>query len=317
MAKRVALIVPVYNRPQEVEELLASMVACGHSTEDWEVVVVEDGSTESAEEVVRSYSSQLPLRYLAKANGGPSSARNYGARHTDATMLVFLDSDTTISSHYLTTILATDAPFWGGADRSSNDFSTMQRAVSYAMTSPLTTGGIRGGGERMDKFYPRSFNMGIRHDLYDSVGGFDEQMRYGEDVDLSYRLTKAGHRATLLAGAEVCHKRRTNLRAFFRQVMHSGAARITLSRRHRGTLRIVHLLPALFTFGSMCVILLAAVWSLWWLLPLGIVALAWLIDALLRERSLRVALCALPACFVQLYGYGWGFLFKLIGVIKQ
>ncbi len=317
MARRVALIVPVYNRPQEVEELLASMVACNLPADDWEVVIVEDGSSESAEEVVERYSSLLPLHYITKPNGGPSSARNYGARHTEASMLVFLDSDTTLSAHYISTIVATDAPFWGGADRSGADFSTMQRAVSYAMTSPLTTGGIRGGGERMDKFYPRSFNMGIRRDLYESVGGFDEQMRYGEDVDLSYRLTEAGHRATLLAGAEVCHKRRTNLSAFFRQVMHSGAARITLTRRHKGSLRLVHLLPALFTLGSVGVVLFAIVWSLWWLLPIGVVALAWFVDALLRERSLSVALCALPACFVQLYGYGSGFLLKLLGMIKQ
>lgn len=308
MSKKVAFIVPVYNRPQEVRELLASMVVCGTDAEEWEVVIVEDGSTESAEGVVAEYAERLPITYLTKPNGGPSSARNYGAQHTEAQMLVFLDSDTTLSAQYLDTVLANEAPFWGGADRSSPDFSAMQRAVSYAMTSPLTTGGIRGGGEKMDKFYPRSFNMGISRRLYDSVGGFDEAMRYGEDVDLSYRLTNAGAQAILLRGAEVCHKRRTNLCGFFRQVCHSGEARITLTRRHPGTLKIVHLLPTAFTLGSFVCLLLAILWSWWWLLPIGVVAVAWLLDALMREKSLRVALLALPACFTQLYGYGVGFL---------
>ena len=308
MNKRVAFIIPVYNRPQEVRELLASMVAYGTRYEEWEVIIVEDGSTERSEDVALEYSDRLSILYLNKPNGGPSSARNFGARYAAAQTLVFLDSDTTLLPGYINTVLDNKSPFWGGADRSSPDFSPMQRAVSYAMTSPLTTGGIRGGGEKMDKFYPRSFNMGIDHALYDSVGGFDESMRYGEDVDLSYRLTSAGARAVLLRGAEVCHKRRTNLAGFFRQVHHSGEARIVLAKRHPGTLKIVHLLPTAFTIGSLLCLLLALLWCWWWLLPIGIVALAWLLDALLREKSLRVALLALPACFTQLYGYGIGFI---------
>ncbi len=308
MNKRVAFIIPVYNRPQEVRELLASMVACDSSSDEWEVVIVEDGSSESAASVVAEYSAQLPILYVTQPNGGPSSARNFGARQTSASMLVFLDSDTTLSPTYFDTVLATEAPFWGGADRASADFSVMQRAVSYAMTSPLTTGGIRGGGEKMDKFYPRSFNMGVARTLYEAVGGFDEHMRYGEDVDLSYRITRAGTQAVLLRGAEVCHKRRTNLCGFFRQVNHSGEARITLTKRHPGTLKIVHLLPAAFTVGSLACLIMAIVWRWWWIMPIGIVALAWLIDALLREKSLRIALMAVPACFTQLYGYGFGFL---------
>ena len=308
MSKRVAFIIPVYNRPQEVRELLASMVACGSQSDDWEVVIVEDGSSESSECVVAEYSALLPIIYVTQPNGGPSSARNFGARQTTANLLVFLDSDTTLSPTYLDTVLATDAPFWGGADRASADFSVMQRAVSYAMTSPLTTGGIRGGGEKMDKFYPRSFNMGIARTIFEAVGGFDESMRYGEDVDLSYRITRAGTQAVLLRGAEVCHKRRTNICGFFRQVAHSGEARITLTRRHPGTLKIVHLLPAAFTLGSLVCLLLAALWCWWWLLPIAVVALAWLLDALLREKSLPVALMAIPACFTQLYGYGFGFI---------
>jgi len=194
---------------------------------------------------------------------------------------------------------------FGGPDAASDDFTTVQKAINYAMTSPLTTGGIRGGSaDGMEKFKPRSFNLGCRRSVYLQLGGFNEAMRFGEDIDFSLRLIEGGHSTALIQEAFVYHKRRVDFRKFFKQVHNSGIARIHLETRHPGSTRLVHLLPALFTIASVIALFLCVG-------RLGLLALAviFFIDAYHRAgRSVEVALLAVPACFIQLWGYGSGFL---------
>ena len=249
-----SLVIPVYNRPDEVEELLRSLSE--QSDMDFEIVIVEDGSTLPCKDRVEQF--QFPrIQYLYKENSGPGPSRNYGMERANGDFFVILDSDCVLPPDYISAVkrgvAQTDCDAFGGPDRASEDFDDMQKAVSYSMTSFFTTGGIRGGGEKMDKFHPRSFNMGISRAVFEKTGGFS-QMRYGEDIDFSIRIMKAGFKTVLLKDAWVYHKRRTDMRAFFRQVNHSGAARVELTRRHPGTLKFVHLLPSLFTLG--CALLL-------------------------------------------------------------
>ena len=214
---------------------------------------------------------------------------------------------------------------WGGPDAAHPSFTTIQKAISYSMTSFFTTGGIRGGKKKMDKFYPRSFNMGIRRDVYLQLGGFTK-MRFGEDIDFSYRIVEAGYQPQLLPDAWVWHKRRTDFRKFFRQVYNSGIARINLEKRHPGTLKLVHLLPTVFTVGVFLLILLGAFgrimmvyghpddFRMWYwivvaaLSPILLYALLICIDSTIRNRSLHVGLLSVPAAFTQLMGYGLGFI---------
>ena len=185
-------------------------------------------------------------------------------------------------------------------------FTPVQKAISYSMTSFFTTGGIRGGKAKLDKFYPRSYNMGIRRDVYLELGGFSK-MRFGEDIDFSYRIVEAGHRPQLFPDAWVWHKRRTDFRKFFRQVYNSGIARINLMKRHPGTLKLVHLLPTVFTLGVIGCLLLS-VFCVLALLPLLLYSLIIFVDSSIRNRSLWVGLLSIPAAFVQLMGYGFGFI---------
>ena len=171
----------------------------------------------------------------------------------------------------------------------------------------FTTGGIRGGKAKLDKFYPRSFNMGIRRDVYQELGGFSK-MRFGEDIDFSYRIVEAGYQPRLFPDAWVWHKRRTDFRKFFRQVYNSGIARVNLEKRHPGTLKLVHLLPMVFTLGVIGLMLLAPFTAWLSLLPLLLYALIICTDASLQNKSLHVGLLSIPAAFVQLMGYGLGFL---------
>lgn len=311
-----SFIIPVFNRPDEVDELLESLT---HQTlRDFEVVVVEDGSDVPCRDVVERYADRLQVHYYAKPNSGPGQTRNYGVERAEGDYVLILDSDVVLPEGYLQAVdhelAATPCDAFGGPDRAHASFSKMQKAINYAMTSFFTTGGIRGGKKKMDKFYPRSFNMGVRRTVYHELGGFSA-MRFGEDIDFSTRLIRSGHVSRLFQSAWVWHKRRTDLRKFFKQVHNSGIARIHLTKRHPGTLKAVHMLPAVFTLGCALLVVLAVAAALlgcphWWalLLPFVLFALIIGVDATRSERSVGVGWRAVAAAYVQLTGYGSGFL---------
>lgn len=319
-----SIIVPVYNRPDEVDELLDSLTRQAYTA--FEVIVVEDGSSVPCKEVCGKYMERLTLRYLAKENSGPGQSRNFGAQHAQGDYLIILDSDVVLPDGYLNavykelTLKPCDA--FGGADASHPSFTAVQKAISYSMTSFFTTGGIRGGKKKLDKFYPRSYNMGIKREVYNELGGFSK-MRFGEDIDFSYRIVEAGYSCRLFPEAWVWHKRRTDLRKFFRQVYNSGIARINLKKRHPGTMKPVHTLPALFTVGVIALILVSAAGRLlmhydnverwYWLcaapwFPILLFSLLIFIDSSIRNRSVRIGAISVAAAFVQLMGYGFGFI---------
>ena len=303
-----SIIVPVYNRPDEVDELLESLT---HQVfRNFEVVIVEDGSDKRCDEVCNRYKDLLPLRYYYKKNSGPGNSRNFGVDYANGDYVIILDSDVVVPPHYLSAIdeelSREQCDFFGGADAAHASFTPVQKAISYSMTSFFTTGGIRGGKKKLDKFYPRSYNMGVRRTAYQALGGFS-RMRFGEDIDFSYRLIENGYKSRLFPEAWVWHKRRTDLRKFFRQVYNSGIARINLEKRHPGTIKPVHLLPMLFTLGVLLLLLLSP-WCLWTLTPLLAYALIICIHSSVVNKSLRVGLLSVPAAFTQLMGYGLGFL---------
>ena len=305
---RYSLIIPVYNRPDEVDELLESLTR--QHFQDFEVLVVEDGSSVPCESVVDRYATSLNIHYLKKANSGPGQTRNFGAERSRGEYLLILDSDCVLPPNYLDVIEAElqkePADAFGGPDRAHESFTRVQKAINYAMTSFFTTGGIRGGKKKMDKFYPRSFNMGIRREIYQDLGGFSK-MRFGEDIDFSIRIFKAGYRCRLFPDAWVWHKRRTDWRKFFKQVYNSGIARINLYKKYPESLKLVHILPAVFTLG-VCAILLLSLVCPWSLLLLFVFVLVILIDASLQNKSLFIGVLSVIAAFIQLIGYGTGFL---------
>ncbi len=323
---RYSLIVPVYNRPDEVDELLESL--CSQTEQDFEVVIVEDGSQRDCRAIVEKYADRLDVQYFAKPNSGPGQSRNYGAERARGDYFIVLDSDVVLPRAYIEEVSREldrePADAFGGPDRAHESFSPVQKAISYSMTSFFTTGGIRGGKKKLDKFFPRSFNMGIRRDVYNKLGGFSK-MRFGEDIDFSYRIVEAGCSTRLFPEAWVWHKRRTDFKKFFRQVYNSGIARINLMKLHPGTLKLVHLLPMVFTVGVIALLLCSAVgralmhydpthFHRWYLMaalpwiPILLYSLVIFIDSTCKNRSLRVGLLSVPAAFTQLMGYGFGFL---------
>ena len=319
-----SIIVPVYNRPDEVDELLESL--SNQTLKDFEVIIVEDGSKKNCKDVCDKYADILALHYYAKENSGPGQSRNYGAERANGDYLLILDSDVVLPEGYIQavedTLRETSAEAFGGPDAAHPSFTPVQKAISYSMTSFFTTGGIRGGKTKLDKFYPRSFNMGIRRDVYLQLGGFSK-MRFGEDIDFSYRIVEAGYRPRLFPEAWVWHKRRTDFRKFFRQVYNSGMARINLEKRHPGTMKLVHLLPTVFTVGVIGLILISAVGralmhyvdrdQFYWMcfapwIPIILYSLLICADSTIKNKSLKVGLLSVPAAFVQLMGYGLGFI---------
>ena len=318
-----SIIVPVYNRPNEVDELLQSL--CQQTVKDFEVLIIEDGSIKTCKDVCDKYANILVLHYHAKENSGPGQSRNYGAERAKGEYVIILDSDVVLPATYIEAIdksLTTDIIAFGGPDAAHPSFTPIQKAISYSMTSFFTTGGIRGGKAKLDKFYPRSFNMGIRRDVYLQLGGFTK-MRFGEDIDFSYRIVEAGYRPQLFPEAWVWHKRRTDFHKFFRQVYNSGIARINLEKRHPGTMKFVHLLPTVFTVGVIGLILISAVGralmhyidrdQFYWMcfapwIPIILYSLLIFFDSSIKNRSLKVGFLSIPAAFVQLMGYGLGFI---------
>ena len=305
---RYAVIIPVYNRPDEVDELFQSLVS--QSLKDFEVIVVEDGSSVPCEDVINKYRDKLDVHYYSKPNSGPGQTRNYGAERSKGEFLLILDSDCILPEGYLQAIEdelhREEADAFGGPDRAHDSFTRVQKAINYAMTSFFTTGGIRGGKKKMDKFYPRSFNMGVRAEAYRALGGFSN-MRFGEDIDFSIRIFKAGYRCRLFPEAWVWHKRRTDLKKFFKQVHNSGIARINLYKKYPESLKLVHLLPAVFTVGVVF-LLLCSLLCVWSLLPLALFVLIVFIDASLSNKSVVIGILSVVASFIQLTGYGTGFL---------
>ena len=305
---RFSLIVPVYNRPDEVDELLDSLTK--QTSTDFEVVIVEDGSQVPCKEVVEKYVGRMLISYYTKPNGGPGQARNFGAAKSTGDYLIVLDSDCILPPGYIRAVedelTATDADAFGGPDKASDSFTDVQKAINYTMTSFFTTGGIRGGKKKMDKFYPRSFNMGIRRSVWDALGGFSK-MRFGEDIDFSIRLYESGYTVALFPSAWVYHKRRTDWRKFFRQVYNFGIARINLYKKYPDSLKAVHCLPAVFTLGVLF-LLICSLFCVYALLPLALYFLLVLIDAARQNKSLKIGLLAVVASFIQLTGYGLGFL---------
>ena len=322
-----SIIVPVFNRPDEVDELLQSLV--GQTLKDFEVVIVEDGSEKPCKDVCDKYAGKIDLKYFMKKNSGPGQSRNYGAERANGEYLIVLDSDVVLPEYYLKAVddelRREPADAFGGPDCAHNSFTETQKAISYSMTSFFTTGGIRGGKKKLDKFYPRSFNMGIRRDVYMRLGGFSK-MRFGEDIDFSIRIFKAGCKCRLFPEAWVWHKRRTDMRKFFRQVYNSGIARVNLYKLYPESLKLVHLLPMVFTVGVILLFLVACFGRImmvygnpadfysWYYLVVGALSpilffsLLIFIDSSIRNKSLPIGFISIGAAFVQLTGYGFGFI---------
>jgi glycosyltransferase involved in cell wall biosynthesis len=308
--KRFSIVVPVYNRPGEMKELLESLDK--QSCRDFEVIVLEDGSTQTSEEVVRSFQGVFPIEYTSKENSGPSDSRNQGIAMAKGEYVLFLDSDCIVPSGWLQSIanflkLNPSVVFFGGPDAAHEDFTPFQKAVSYSMTAFLTTGGIRGGKKTVTRYYPRSFNMGVKREAALALNGFDTGMRFGEDLDFSMRLEKAGHASALISEAWVWHKRRTKVRSFFKQIFNSGMARVALHLRHPGSLKPTHLLPTAFFLGLMGAILLSP-WCLWPLYFYGTYLLFVAIDAAWVFRNPLLGMMAVWATLIQHSAYGSGFL---------
>ena len=320
-----SIIVPVFNRPDEVDELLESLLS--QEEKDFEVIIVEDGSQVPCKKVCDKYADRLDLHYYYKHNSGPGQSRNYGAERAKGDYLLILDSDVVLPKGYIRAVSEElnrePADAFGGPDCAHESFTDTQKAISYSMTSFFTTGGIRGGKKKLDKFYPRSFNMGIRRDVYQELGGFSK-MRFGEDIDFSIRIFKAGKRCRLFPKAWVWHKRRTDFRKFWKQVYNSGIARINLYKKYPDSLKLVHLLPMIFTVGTACLLLLilsglfllcipilniiGSLLVMIGLMPLLLYSIIICVDSTMQNNSLKIGLLSIAAAFIQLTGYGCGFI---------
>jgi glycosyltransferase involved in cell wall biosynthesis len=304
-----SIIIPVYNRPDEVEELLESLTK--QTERCFEVLVIEDGSIIGCEEVCKRYENLLTLKYFFKPNSGRSETRNYGMERASGNYFVIYDSDCIIPPSYFEIVKKALAEnyvdSYGGPDSADHSFSNMQKAINYSMTSMMTTGGIRGGTKRKEKFEPRSFNMGISKEVFDKVGGYKNMI--GEDIDMSIRIKAAGFKTTLIPEAKVIHKRRVDLKKFYKQTNTFGKGRVLLYRMHKGSLKPVHTLPMLFVLGNLGLLLLSLLFlTPLFLIPITIYTIALFSESLIKNRSITIAFLSIITSYTQLFGYGFGFI---------
>lgn len=316
-----SVIVPVYNRPKEVDELLKSLTA--QTYKRFEILIVEDGSRDDCREIVDKYRDVLEIQYFYKENSGQGFSRNYGFERAKGDFLVVFDSDCIIPAHYFNIVYnylkeePVDA--WGGPDRAHPDFTYTQKAISYSMTSPFTTGGIRGNKKHYGTFHPRSFNMGISRNVYYSTGGY-QITRMGEDLEFSIRILKQGFKTVLIEEAYVYHKRRTNFRQFFRQLHFFGRARVNLIHYHPDEIKTLHLMPAFFVIGATVFLLLSPIYfPLIYPLLFSIAAYAFLIfiHSFIQGEKLWISLLCVIASFTQITAYGTGFLQEWFRTLKS
>ncbi len=310
---RFSVIIPVYNRPDELRELLTSLT--GQTVKPYEIIVVEDGSVVPSQAVVDEFANQLSIKYVTKQNGGQGFARNDGFREATGDYFVIFDSDALVPSHYFQTVAdyLTHDPLdaYGGPDAAHPDFTPIQRAIGYAMTSPFTTGGIRGSKKNLGgQYHPRSFNMGLSRAVWAKTGGY-RISRMGEDIEFAIRIIRNGFRTGLIPDAFIYHKRRTNFGQFFRQLQFFGRARINIARIYPNELKLVHWFPLAFTLFLAAVPLWAPVSApLFWLSVSLLLLFSGLLfgDAVRKTGSWQVGGLSVVAGFVQLTGYGVGFM---------
>lgn len=311
-----SLIVPVFNRPDETRELLESLCESDYGR-PFEVVIIEDGSSMRSEEVVASFSDRLDIQYFFKENSGPGDSRNFGMQKARGDYFLIFDSDCLIPSGYLSAVanaLASDyVDCFGGPDAAHESFTDIQKAINFTMTSFLTTGGVRGGSEKLDKFQPRSFNMGLSRRAFEATGGFGD-IHPGEDPDLSIRLWKMGFRTRLVPEAFVYHKRRIDWQKFYRQVNKFGKVRPILDQWYPDYAKLTFFFPTAFLLGFVMSVAMVFFEFPWLLYFYEAYFLLLFISAAVTTRRLRIAFFALVAVSVQFYGYGTGFLQSFLQV---
>lgn len=309
MQRMYSFIIPIYNRPQEVMELLESFVNLDFH-EDFEIVIVEDGSTDTSEKIINQFSEKLTISYYFKQNSGPGDSRNFGMKQAKGNYFIILDSDCLLPPHYLKTVDSflntTYYHCYGGADAAHESFTPLQKAINYTMTSFFTTGGIRGNKASVNRFEPRSFNMGISKEVFEKTGGYSK-IHPGEDPDLSQRILKAGYKTTFLPNAFVYHKRRISWNKFYTQVGKFGLVRPILNQWHPSAAKITFWFPSLFVLFVVGSILFSLLNNLLFLIPLLIYLFLLLIDSSIKNKSIYIGLLSVAAVFVQFFGYGIAF----------
>ncbi|WP_138430227.1 glycosyltransferase [Fodinibius saliphilus] len=316
-----SVVIPVYNRPEEVDELLESLTK--QSYKNFEVLIIEDGSEEPCKDIVKQYEESLDIRYFYKENSGQGFSRNYGFERANGDYFIVFDSDCLIPEHYFETVTQylkkhpLDA--FGGPDREHESFTPTQKAISYAMTSPITTGGTRGNKKHIGTFHPRSFNMGISREVYKKTGGY-RITRMGEDIEFSIRIIEHGFTTGLIPDAYVYHKRRTDLSQFFHQLHFFGRARINISRFYPSELKLIHTIPALFTLVTL-VLLTLPFWAPFFfkisIIPFLALFILIFAHASIKNKSVEIGILSSVASFIQLTAYGIGFMEELVVKLRE
>ena len=310
MELQFSIIIPVYNRPIEIDELLHSFTLQSFQKK-FEIVIVEDGSTQKSDTVVEKYQDTLSIKYFFKENSGASASRNLGMLNATGNYFIILDSDVLVPTQYLEELEKaltknyTDA--FGGADAAHSSFTSIQKAINYSMTSLFTTGGIRGNKNSVGKFQPRSFNMGLSKTAFEKTKGFSD-MQYGEDIDLTFRLWKNNCETQFIEKAFVYHKRRSTIAQFFKQTFNFGTARPILNKKYPASAKLTYWFPSFFIIGFDIALILLLFWKWLFILPfLGYFALIG-IDSLFKNKNSTVALLSIITTYTQFLGYGLGFL---------
>ncbi len=316
-----SIIIPVFNRPEEMTELLESLVLQNYS-ENFEVIIVEDGSTISCENEVEKFKQKLNISYYLKYNSGPGDSRNFGMNLANGDYFILFDSDCIIPPNYLLQVsksLQTEfVDFYGGPDKADQSFSNIQKAINFAMTSFLTTGGIRGGSEKLNTFEPRSFNMGLSKKAFEASKGF-KNIHPGEDPDLTIRLWKSGFKSKLITEAFVYHKRRIDFKKFSEQVTKFGKVRPILNSWHPEFAKPTYYLPSLFVIGLFVSIILVLSFRDLLIKLYCVYFFVIFIVSSIQNKNITIGYLTVKAVWKQFFGYGFGFIesFFKINIQKQ
>jgi len=322
--RKYSIIIPSFNRADELSDLLNSIQKIDFPRDRFEVIISDDGSTDNTEKLVKEKIAEdkFELHYISQKNQGPGAARNTGMNKAKGDFFIFIDSDVTMPNDWLSnidkTVTEESANAFGGPDTYRDDFPALLKAINYSMTSFITTGGLRGKkGKKLAKFYPRSFNMGLSRTLWEEIGGFG-WLRHGQDIEFSHRIIKSGAKVVFVSDAPVYHKRRTNLRRFYKQVFNWGVARINLYKIDSGMLEPLHAAPAVVTLLVTVVVFLAIFFNPFYYLMMAgftvaaLVGIFSMIDAYIMYKSIRPSLLLPFVMPAQIFGYGLGFIYNLI-----
>lgn len=263
----VSIIIPTYNRKDVLVEALLSLNKVDYPKNLFEVVVVNDGSSDGTEEVIKSIRKKINynFKYFNGGRKGISYAKNIAIKKSRGEVIISTDDDCLFEKTWLKKLIKPlenpQVGAVGGPDRAIKNENVLAKSIDFAFSSFIGSGGIHGRflKVKLGNTYPPGCNMAFKREVVKKIGYFDEALAPGEDTDYNHRIEKAGLKLVHVPKAFVWHRPRNSIKRFIPYIFKRGKARVEIIRRYPQYREIIYYFPATMVVVVLLLILLSLV----------------------------------------------------------